>query len=495
MSYQYLVVSDTNNITEYIYSSPKYKMIRGASVLLDKLNTIDTLEIAKKYNGEVLSTGGGEARILFKNEDDAEGYKASIQRKYLEETDEVSLTIVNVKRLENELLNDWLSRAEEQLRLYEIKNYKKKVHNLNISPIMKRCDSCEQRVAEKGLRIEDQQCCRSCYNKERAFRNYQSSSRTLTGIGKVYEKLKNYNFKKVEQISDLVSKDPSERNIGFIYADGKAIGQLFKGQLEKVTDDEKFIQKYRHVSERLKEALIEAAVEAYKTCVNKGMKNLQIDFSFIGGDDFAAITNAKYAIIYTYYLLQYFTKYSKEYLKEGKHLAAGIIIAKDTYPIYQLYNLAYELMAKTKAESKESTLDFFVVDSSNIQSIEEKRVVVNSGNKRDLYVRSYKIGKSDEYLSFKDLYSVAVKLKKANFPASKIKAIYHITTEPSELLMEFEWKEWLSRLKREHKQIFYEWHKDFRKTPFPFKRNGVAYTPLRDLFDIYEYVDKEVIME
>lgn len=78
MKYRYLVVSDTNNIIDYIYASPKFKMIRGASILLDELNIVETVRIAEEFGGLVLSTGGGEARVLFERKEDAEGYMTAI---------------------------------------------------------------------------------------------------------------------------------------------------------------------------------------------------------------------------------------------------------------------------------------------------------------------------------------------------------------------------------------------------------------------------------
>ncbi|MED3764944.1 Cas10/Cmr2 second palm domain-containing protein [Ureibacillus terrenus] len=507
MKYRYLVVSDTNNIIDYIYASPKFKMIRGASILLDELNIVETVRIAEEFGGLVLSTGGGEARVLFERKEDAEGYMTAIQRKYLEATDEVSLSIVNVERREHELMHDWLQRAEERLRLSEIAKYKKKIHNISIAPIMKRCDSCHQRAAEKGLEVEEMHCCRSCYNKKKAFDGlkekidspkFSDQDGDLSGLEEVYQQLiKEVPFQRVEKMSDLVGDEPSDSFIGFIYADGKGIGQLFKGDLERETDDETFIRRYKEISKGLKDSLISAAVEAYKKCLEIGFEEeeFRVDFSSIGGDDFAAIINGKHATVYTYYLLKYFNLFTKNKinLKAGKHLAAGIIIAKSTYPIHQLYNLAYELMAKTKAESNESTLDFQILYDSNITSIDEKRMNIDG---RDLYVRTYRIGDSDDqHLSFKDLYEKARKLKERKFPSSKIKAIYRITAEPSKLMMEFEWREWLSRLEKEHKEIFFEWNKKFRKTPFAFERNGIPYTPLRDLFDLYEFVDEKVVME
>ena len=52
MSFQYLVVGDTNNIIDYIYATTKYKHIRGASIILDKLNLSTTQTLAENHNGK-----------------------------------------------------------------------------------------------------------------------------------------------------------------------------------------------------------------------------------------------------------------------------------------------------------------------------------------------------------------------------------------------------------------------------------------------------------
>lgn len=505
-TYKYLVVSDTNNVIEYIFASSKYRYIRGASLLLDYLNTNEAKEIQQKHGGELLSTGGGEMRVLFTDGEKARAYDEALRKLYIDKTDHVTLTTAVVERLPDERMVDWLTRAEEQLRLNELTTGKKQLHLTTLHPFMKRCESCYNRAAEHEVNSKEQTLviCESCYKKEKQLRKVKEQveakgkEQAYSGLSEVHQKLTQDDAKTwVQNIEGLLDEGKTNAKIGFIYADGKRIGSLFKQLDDQAFDnDDEFIKTYKNRSQALHEALINAAVRTHKRLKEDGFDSVPVDYALIGGDDLAAVLPANIATAYAYYLLKYFEEETKKAfnLKKGYELAAGVIIVKKSFPIHKLFDLSYELMDRVKNKHETGMLDFQVVLDSNVTSIEAKRSASPIG-KKHLYGEGYSANEQSTR-SYKKFHNTIVQLKKASFPGSKIKGVYHITTEENETTLQFKWREWLAHLDRTKdkklQNILVSWQPSLRETPFTVVEGDEQYTLLRDIFDLYEFIDSEV---
>jgi len=510
--YHYLVLIDTNNIIDYLFASSKYKLIRGASMILDKLNRSITLALADQYRGTILSSSGGESRILFQEEETAEVFMSEVKAAYKKETDEVTLSIVKVIRNENEKIAEWLLRGEKELRRYELQAGKKERVGFTLSPIMKRCESCYKKVAEVSVNTPEGELkyCRSCAAKHdqvnqvqsqlKQFQQNEQSSFEINGLMEIHEKLissvKNGNETTwVKNIAGLLNDENESSYIGFVYADGKNIGKLFRENLfKKLVDaeDEQFIEAYQKISSGLHQSMIDAAVETAKEYENQ---SVNVDYAMVGGDDFVAIMSGKYAVSYTNTLLSKFEEKTSENLGETQQIAAGVVIAKSSYPIHRLFDLSYQLMTRTKYNNPTSSLDFMILSDSTIQSVDGIRGDQVIGQ-RHLRAEGYSISNETEKgLSFNQLYETIVTLKKRGFPRSKIKDLYYLVLEQDEDMLTFLWIEWRSRLSREVKEALDHWNSRFYETPFPFVRHSSGeptyFTPLLDLFDLYDFVDIE----
>lgn len=501
-NYQYMVVNDTNNVIDYLFGSNQYKIIRGASLLLDYLNTNAAKALITEHNGYLLSTGGGEARVLFEKHEDAIAYEKALNALYIRETDHVTITSVTVARQSNETLAKWLERTEQQLRLAEVTVGKKQLHQIAISPIMQRCENCYNRVAEVVVRDIDEhkKMCRSCYLKkqqlERVIEQVKSQDeQSYSGLSEVHKRLAKKDQKGtswVRSIDGLFEEETTGNRIGFIYADGKNIGSLFKQVLDsKELSDEQFIKQYKEKSEKLHDALIEAAAETHEKLAQLGYKDVPVDYALIGGDDLAAILPGHVALLYTYYLVKYFEDKTEKYLGKRYQLAAGVIIAKKKYPIHQLFELSYELMDRTKSRNDVGTFDFQVLLDSYVQSIDFKRANSPIANNRHLYSEGYTVDTASTF-SFEKLYETARALKMADFPSSKIKGVYHLTVEENPHMLTFKWKEWLSHLEPKHRNILQKHYPKLKDTPFCLEKADNYYTPVRDIFEVYDLVKEEV---
>lgn len=524
MRYQYIVVSDTNNVVSYIFSNTGYKFIRGASALLDYLNLHMTKKIAKKFEGTVLSVGGGEARVLFCEKEHAEKYEREMRSVYLCYTDEVTLSMEIVERDKDEPMAAWLDRAEARLRIKEREKDKKEMPLLPLFPIVERCEGCVKRPAERYYDMADgrKMLCLSCYKKaERVdqiitylndISKGKSSSKQQEEIGimDIHRELIKRNEEGgstwTRKIADILgSEKQTNRYIGFVYADGKKLGSFFRktvlDNLRGQSDDE-FVEKYKRYSETVHKCIIQSVV-----LTQQKYSDYMVDYAMVGGDDFVAIMPGEIALPFTNTFIQTFEQLTAESFQDspngkGIMLGAGIVIAHMGYPLYRMFQMSYELMssAKRKYEDK-SVIDFIKITDSTVQSVGAIRNYENTSvktgmtlNKRSVRMNGYMVD-NEHSESIDRLLSVIRSLKAAKFPRSKIKVLYEILREDSEYQMKFEWLKWRARMDSPIKSIFDEWNGKFKETPFPFSYKHadhyVDHSPLLDLFDLYDITPVE----
>ncbi|MGM2788179.1 Cas10/Cmr2 second palm domain-containing protein [Bacillus cereus group sp. Bce018] len=519
MSFQYLVVGDTNNIIDYIYATTKYKHIRGASIILDKLNLSTTQTLAENHNGEILSASGGEFRVLFQDEKAAEKFNKELRKSYLEATDDVTISSTIVSRKENEPMGLWVKRAESDLRLYEVAEGKKQFHTIPSAPIFKQCESCYKKAAVTKVDTIDEGklfYCNSCKHKEVMVRDVikgikdkdQAFVNSLTAVHKeLIERDKDKESKWIKKVSHLLSGDYTDNYIGFIYMDGRNVGTLFrKVLLDETLSDEEFIKRYTEVSQGLYNCVVEAAV---KTAQDFENLECYVDYAMLGGDDFAAIMTGRYAVPYTNRLITYFEELTKETFKKYEvevQMAAGVVIAKSSYPVHRLFEMSYDLMSYTKERNEGSCLDFIVITDSTVQSVYSMKEQRSFGEnhdklyKRQLRTNGYSVNENKTALSYENLERTILQLKNQGFPRFKIKEVYDILLERDQKVMEYRWLLWRSRLGKGRNQtedkriltsILDEWNVNFAHTPFAFTKGDIEVSPLLDLFDLYDFIEEQ----
>src|SRR5487761_1722172 len=80
-----LIAFDTDHIKGYVFGTNKLKEIRGASSILDKLNRVETVEVAKSFDAETIYAHGGSALFIVDSQR-AEALGKAVQRLYHERT-------------------------------------------------------------------------------------------------------------------------------------------------------------------------------------------------------------------------------------------------------------------------------------------------------------------------------------------------------------------------------------------------------------------------
>lgn len=172
-----LVAGDTDNIKGYLYDSPYLPEIRGASILLDKLNGTGIKTILRQHGLKLsdrfllFSAGGGFAAVV--PAEKAQAVAADIEKLYLDKTGSATITttIVNFVPFKGSLqvpFGQIMEHIAHSLRRKKLN--KPAVPFYPVSPFIRRCTSCYFRPAiHNMIRAEEQlRLCEPCNLKRQA---------------------------------------------------------------------------------------------------------------------------------------------------------------------------------------------------------------------------------------------------------------------------------------------------------------------------------------
>lgn len=225
MNWDYLVALDTGSIHEYIFGTNKLREIRGASILLDKLNISTPKDELKKYGQKdtdykCILAGGGNIKVLFSDKTKAAEYEDDLKRLFKEKAGVRFTTILSERKGEDE--KQWIIRAERELQ--RAKDMHKERCQIISSGFFKACQACGLYPAEKeDVHVgERRYICKSCHQKikESDKKNY-----TQTEIYKrLFEKI-GFKPELPSDFNEIGMESKPDGYIGFIYADGNRMGE------------------------------------------------------------------------------------------------------------------------------------------------------------------------------------------------------------------------------------------------------------------------------
>jgi hypothetical protein len=387
--------ADTDKVKSYVYSSTKLPEMRGASIILDELNQEEVKRIIKGYGlpGDcILFNKGGSLLALVPTSLEYE-VKSEIEKLYLQRTHGVaSITVVteaiapelNLLRKEfrnitNRLVNK-LKLAKEQKRTFPV---------YEVIAFARRCRSCGIRPAnvKLGEGEEAEYLCKSCDNKRSRgeYKQGDASSGKSRFFTRFLESLTEGQKEQMltlcrehdPQVSSIshmsCAKDLSEISdedgyIGVIYADGNEIG----AKIEDLDSPESFIEFSEKLYEITESSLYSALSDYIRPDVTDDRCILPFEIICVGGDDVFLILPANIALQIANRLCEGFEKQAQtcnvNQLKDAT-LSVGVVIAKDNFPVYYIYDLVDQLLksAKQKAKSDpkeiKTAIDFMVLKS------------------------------------------------------------------------------------------------------------------------------------
>ncbi|MCP4425753.1 MAG: type III-B CRISPR-associated protein Cas10/Cmr2 [Chloroflexi bacterium] len=396
-----LLSADTDRTQNYVFQSARLPEIRGASMLLDRLNRTELSNLLHKRFGLpvapfadpdepgcIIYVGGGNLLALVP-ETIAPDIVKAIEALYPQETGTATITAVyqpitieeargetavatfpaNLpaaaqKRLAGQSQFTSVQRLmkRQALSLRRRKQSKAVVPHIESNPYARQCPSCGRRPVSRALTgIPDEPgryLCHICWQNDRRGRD----SRTHYWHDRFADWCKKTHNLTVQPTrhDDLSAiATASKRYIGFIYADGDRIGKW----LEK-TDS---LAAYSQRSDALQKATKTAVYQAlYANLVYDGDKMHPFEIITIGGDDVLLIAPANAALPIARDICANFHTALED--PTAPAMSAGVVIAHESNPIYFLTDLAGQLLAsaKTGAHDKQAPcLDFMILKSQS----------------------------------------------------------------------------------------------------------------------------------
>jgi CRISPR RNA silencing complex Cmr2 subunit-like protein len=391
-----LVLFDTDRIASYVFESSRPPVIAGASTLLRKLNETIARD---KYPQAVIFSGGGEGLLLVPA-GRGETVCGEIQALYASETKKaLSVTTGFLSVGPHDFITEGgedktsagvrlvsgtqavLSRLRDRVRC---KKDERGLEEEIVAGGRERCVSCRDR-AEGARRIGD-------------FRDLRDDPRSDGSLCDPCARRWDVGRREIKGISfeELVKASGPEREkakyIGFLYADGNAMGALFGG-LSSLAEIRFLSQAVREVFEKLQSRAKKMARE-----FAPGTSDDDLPFvSYLGGGDEAIwILPGSLAIHIATQLQRWIEEESRaitdlpQLLLDQKlppfiTFGAGLVLCGYTYPVRYQYDLAKDLQKSAKSISCKSgkpvsAIDFEVLTESSplSETLKSARVLTDA---------------------------------------------------------------------------------------------------------------------
>jgi hypothetical protein len=411
---QSLIAFDTDHIKQYVFGTNKLKEIRGASSILDHLNRVETVKVARAYSASPVFAHGGSALFLIdaeQSEGKAEELGKAVQRLYREKTGNAASITYAVQRIPDNTKKDIMTATELneyvtmkqvldllRLRLQLAKNshqtgkvYHAEAIALPTHAFLCTCKSCGVAYAEDILLDPgetDSRYCRVCIGKRREDDDVKKyipgmigAARSRWRAGTLEE------FKLWERIlRALVEPDPDgalpyrlsgkierprdfqafreltagKSYLGLIYADANNMGKAIEKK-ETLKDVQDFAVK-------IDQAVFKAMADAIKELLPVQDNMLPFDALLVGGDDIVMVVPADKALQVAHTLAEKFHEHTKDYT-----LSVGVVLAPISYPFNLQRTLAEDILKDAKKAGARSSINESSKGEKN-ESYEEARI-------------------------------------------------------------------------------------------------------------------------
>ena len=597
-----LVSIETVKIKDFIFSTNKLKLIRGASYLLDYMNQVEVPRILKKYGLEykakelvneiydisdddkflkqvdekiddaidkrILYIGAGNAKFLVEDKDKAEKICKEIKEVYKTLAPSAKVVAEYYEIKENEKIWDGIDELAQKTSEKKSKGFP--ILNIDL-PFAVKCDLSGSEPAVVSYKNIDEDLEKiEIHRSGKGFDDNKQVEDTVTAIRNVIKEgklnISEESAVKIKYSNKMIKDDVNEIGfysiikkalkddihlnteienyavgdsfIGFIYSDGDGLGDFLKNVKKVYTTEEKYLKFMRKFSVILdrntKYVLKEVIKEMYEngkfikkkpiSKEEKIEKSIIGEFLIVGGDDVCAVFPADLALEISYKFQKQFEEKMKKFTEnenrnneekntENITSSCGVVIAKDKTPMFKLFEQGLKLQKLAKGKRynenqkrkkdavKTGYIDFQVIGSEGNVDLKEYRKKwydkfdkEKNENKLHISKRPYSINKLDEEIS-ESIYKLienVKKLKKENFPNTKIRYIYDLkkdeTKTDNEKIMES--INILSKMSGEDIKILNDLWGIMDKMKLDFESGNEKFKELFDnIFDILEIYD------
>lgn len=427
---RYIVTVETVKIKDFLFSTNKLRIIRGASYLLDYLNQVVVPEILKS-NGvkgeDIIYVGAGNAKFFVDDEDTAKNIAKEVKRVYKKEAPN-SKVVASYIETEYRVGKDnsknkrkiWedIDKLAQNTAVEKSKGFP--MMNLDFIGVEK-CEICgknsaqisvenlERDLEDIGLIVKDEEVILDNYSlRIPALREQIKDLTGTTGDNKGIiceeclrklifsnrvkdteseKKISFYNyvkdeFKDIELGTEISDYENGKSFIGFMYSDGDGLGDFLKNISQKFKNDksssnveEKYLEFLKEFSETLDKNTKEALIDTIKD-IFQGKENKRIigEFLIVGGDDVCAVFNPELVLELSEKFQKIFEEKMKKYISKTKAndskitSSSGVIIAKSKTPAFQLFDQALKLQKLAKAKRYEHNAQTGFIDFQVIGS-------------------------------------------------------------------------------------------------------------------------------
>jgi hypothetical protein len=472
----HLAVIETQKVKSYLFASPVMREIRGASLLLDRINRkeIEALLKAPDYRScsRTIYLGGGSGRVLFSDPKAAEDFCRKVEARCRELTVNGRVVGEVVSREAGEPFSRWLTRGLDASR--RRKTGRSEALAQVAGRWIRPCSSCGVLPAERIYPEHGtHHLCGACFLKREEVnhlyrqvkpgerrRNELASADSLkseyseafifTTLGRQREVQQNGGTLLPQDFEDIGKRSRPKNYMAFIYADGNRMGETLRQIGELYTRDNEAVAAQGAFSEIVDRACREAAVEAVlknvpqPPCTIDGRPGVELPAEFImaGGDDLMLAVPSQCALEVAADFLDLYQEKTRslqqEYVREeklsqpfascGLTSSAGVVLAHAHYPVRHLMEMAADLMklAKHKAARQAGdqvcgTLDFMVVSDAASGKVKERRreeYRAGAGGACELTERPYTVWET------RRMVELIRRLKRVDAPRNKLKKLY-----------------------------------------------------------------------
>ncbi|SHF44976.1 hypothetical protein SAMN02746089_01939 [Caldanaerobius fijiensis DSM 17918] len=508
------VLLDTVSIQRYVFSSNELKINIGASYIVsniykkyleealkEQFSTDINLKLWKEKPEEVLIKnegvdfeigyiGGGNAFLLFKRRDLAEGFVRSWTKLLLRDNLGISTAVAIVEDFD---LDD-VQKSMDKLFCKMSENKSLYFPNVTFSKY-----GITEDCPYTGLTAEIYDEDEGRYISSVAYKKLKYADEAQEYIKKCYKEALGENFIFTRDVEKLGQQKNDNNHIAIIHIDGNSMGQKFREtkdlvKLRKLSIEVDSVVK-KSITALFKEArlIAQKLVETPESNIKIGRENgkfiLPIRPLLIEGDDITLISEGRLGIFFAKRLLEILS--SNNICGEPMTACAGVAIIKTKYPFYRGYTLAEELCKNAKKKAREyggtSWLDFFIAYSGI------------SGSLSDIRERQYK--RKDWKLNFGP-YLVAYNGRVPSSIREKeikhlINGVKHFKKWPRSIVKEFQTKlatdkEAVEKFVKRDMKI--KGYKLFEVPGNSYDTSGIAndVTPYFDMIELMEYYPDEL---
>ncbi|MGQ4807408.1 hypothetical protein NKDENANG_00756 [Candidatus Entotheonellaceae bacterium PAL068K] len=420
-STSFVIVLDIPSIKQFVFGTDALTEVRGASALLNWLNRQKMehhlgahLEVANA-RVESIYANGGSAQFIVRGCPDAAVRAActSLVQQIGKHTCGEVRVVFGMAPLENEAAyREAVRTAHFQLRCQ--REFSTCHRSATLMPLMMECQSASHLPAarlrdwgaEGTLPLSEASHQKRCHGRyARHHGLWPDWMRHLEATGP-WPPAQQWEQLRCESLVDIGEQSSRRNDIGLVYADGNAMGQI----VQALDRPETFRLFSQIVDGSIREACFLALSHICRPHIadirkavqeQARLKRLPADILLLGGDDLLVAVPADLGLDFALKVTDEFERLTREKLAaipdaEARHffrdrlgargftISCGVAISKSTYPFYLLFNLAEQLLKNAKRYGNRYSpprdpgaapvhIDFHVVAGANSHALKQVR--------------------------------------------------------------------------------------------------------------------------